>query len=93
MKKEMYLKKVEELKGDLKTAEKALVQLSKDYIESSKPCNTEDTVNIVLQSGRKVSGVVKTFGILVDKNVHVTSYKDGNTMKYITAPNQLVTVK
>ena len=92
MNRETYLENRKALLEDRKEVDQRLSQLSKDYIKLNTPCKVDDLINIVLESGRNVKGHAKTFGILKDQNVHVTSYKDSNTTKYITVPNQSVTL-
>ena len=40
------------------------------------------------RDGKVCCGTVKSFGILKDKMVHVTSYKEGSNVKYITTPTK-----
>ena len=91
MEKEEYLKQLEQLKQESQSIAEKMSKLKEAYIGSNKPCEVDDLVEIVLQSGRKVKGEAKTFGILSDGNVHVISYKatEGG-MKYITVPTQSV---
>lgn len=56
------------------------------YIETSKPCSLNDTVQMVLNCGRTVKGIVIDMGILHDGNIHPTAYKVGNKTMYITVP-------
>ena len=60
------------------------------YIEFNKPCNIGDEIEIILYSGRKVKGTCVQFGILSDKQVYVTCYKD-KTNKYISTPYKSLT--
>ncbi len=90
MTKEVYEEKLELLKT-------AQVELRNEYIETNKPCNIDDHVEIVLASGRIVRGWVREFGILADKKVCITTYSEtdaDNTLKqrYITTPHGKVTI-
>ena len=87
-----YLSELELINREIKRQEKLKKILLDFYIDKNKPCNIDDEVQITLSSGRKVSGTAKTFGILKDKMVHITSYKEGSNMKYITEPTEDVKV-
>jgi hypothetical protein len=88
MKKEEYLGELKSINDEIKVLEKKKDTLRDYYIEKNKPCNIDDEAQIILGSGRKVQGTVKSFGILKDKMVHVTSYKEGSNVKYITTPTK-----
>ena len=93
MEKEEYLKQLEQLKQESQSIAEKMSKLKETYIGSNKPCEVDDLVEIVLQSGRKAKGEAKTFGILSDGNVHVISYKEVGEktgMRYITVPTQSV---
>lgn len=92
MKKEAYLKSREVIKIKEKELSKDLVVLVAKYIDANKTFNIDDKVEITLESDRKVSGEIKSYGILKDDGVYITSYKDGSNMKYITTPHQKVTL-
>ncbi len=92
MEKQEYKNRVEEQKSIIKTANERIADLRTQFIENNKPCNKGDNIEIVLNSGRKVKGEAYDFGILHDKNVHVISYKSNSKTKYISVPNQSVTV-
>lgn len=92
MKKEEYLEQLENLKISIKEKTEAIEALKESYKELNKPCNVGDNVKITLASGRVVKGEAKAFGILNDKQVYVTSYKDVSTLKYITVPYQTIEV-
>jgi len=90
MKREEFLSEREILNNEIKYLNEKKETLRKYYINKSKPCELEDDIEIVLTSGRKVTGKAKAFGILSDKNVHVTAYKNGAKTMYISTPNQSV---
>ena len=91
MDKQEYKNRVEEQKAIIKTANERINELRDQFIEYNKPCSEGDAVEIVLKSGRKAKGEAVSFGILQDKNVHVTAYRSNSTIKYISVPNQSVT--
>lgn len=88
MTKEEYLEKLENYKERKKQLDEKLDLYRTEYIESNKPCNIGDNVNITLNSGRKVSGEVLSFDILKELTVSITSYKEESTVKYITVPHK-----
>ena len=90
MTKEFYLEKLEEVKTKRSALDAYVEKLKHAYIEKNKPCNIGDLVKITLGSGRVDKGEVVSFGILADKCVHITAYKDGSKTKYITVPTQSV---
>ena len=92
MKREEFLSEREILNNEIKYLNEKKETLKRYYISKSKQCDLNDVVEIVLTSGRKVIGEVKSFGILSDKNVHVTSYKTKGGVKYISTPNKSVTI-
>ena len=92
MEREEFLNEREILNNEIKYLNKKKETLKKYYINKSKPCDLNDFIEIVLSSGRKVTGKAKSFGILSDKRVHVTAYKYGAKTMYITTPNQSVTL-
>lgn len=92
MKKEEYLEELKGINDEIKVQEKLKETLRDYYIEKNKPCDIDDDVQIILGSGRKVRGLVKSFGILKDKMVHITSYKEGSAVKYITTPTKEVNI-
>lgn len=92
------MEKFKELSAQLIEAKKEVERLTDAvkeerpaYIENNKPCDKGDLVEITLASGRKERGVVKSFGILKDLKVCVTSYSNKG-MKYITDPHKEVVV-
>jgi hypothetical protein len=90
MTKEAYLAKLEEVKVKRAAIDLFVERLKHAYIEKNKPCNVGDLVKITLGSGRVAKGVVVSFGILADKCVHITAYKEDSKTKYITVPTQSV---
>ena len=92
MTKEFYLEKLEEVKVKRVSLDAFVDRLKASYIEKNKPCNIDDYVKITLGSGRVAKGIVVSFGILADKCVHITAYKEGSQTKYITVPTQGVEI-
>lgn len=92
MTKEFYLEKLEEVKAKRASLDTFVERLKSTYIEKNKPCNIGDYVKITLGSGRVAKGDVVSFGILADKCVHITAYKEGSSVKYITVPTQNVEI-
>ncbi len=79
-------KPTDDQKEKSKLINQQLKEILDTYIESSKPCNLNDTVQMVLNCGRTVKGMVTDMGILHDGNIHPTAYKVGNKTMYITVP-------
>lgn len=91
MTKQHYIELVEQIRKNIKDLEETQLQIRQEYIDANLPCRVDDKVEIILNSGRKVTGFAKQFGILSDKNVSVTGYYDGK-MKYITVPYQSIKI-
>jgi hypothetical protein len=92
MTKEFYLEKLEEVKVKRASLDAFVDRLKTSYIEKNKPCNIGDYVRITLGSGRVVKGDVVSFGILSDKGVHISAYKEGSSTRFITVPTQNVEI-
>jgi len=92
MNKEIYWREVELVKLKKKQLNERLEYIRLEYIDTCKPCNVGDVVDITLNSGRTERGLAASFGILKDGMVHVTSYKQGSKTRYITSPNKSVNV-
>lgn len=100
MNKEIYFKKREALKLEMpksfeptevekekaKEVRKQLADLLAEYKWFCSPCHKGDQVRMILGCGRTVVGEVLELGILHDGNIHPTSYKVGNKVKYISKP-------
>lgn len=91
MNKEEYQKELEIIRNQRKALDEKTDALKESYIEANKPCQIGDQVVITLVSGRVVKGEALKFGILSDRNVHITAFKEatqkgGTSTKYITAP-------
>lgn len=48
MNREQYLAAVEVIKKDRKSLDQKQAQLREEYIESSKPCNVDDRVRVIV---------------------------------------------
>lgn len=92
MTKQNYIELVAQIRKNIADLEETQQQIRAEYIETNRPCQVDDTVEIVLGSGRVVTGLAKQFGILSDKEVCVTGYMESNKMKYITTPYQSIKV-
>lgn len=92
--KEDYLRDLEFLNEKRRKLDEQKEAWKNQYIESNKPCSLDDNVQIELRDGRKVKGSVKSFGILQNQSVCITSYVDAkdNKTKYITATHGKVTI-
>jgi hypothetical protein len=88
---EEYLKHLEDCKAIIKAQTEKIERLKSTYIMANQPCQIGQEIEIVLASGRIAKGTAHTFGILQDKKVYVTAYKDG-TVKYISTPYKLITI-
>lgn len=92
MTKENYLQELENIAEQRKKLDELQAVTRQKYIDFNAPCSIGDEVIITLASGRKVQGICTEFGILKDKNVHITAYKIGSKQMYITVPNLNVDV-
>lgn len=92
MTKENYLQELENIAEQRKKLDELQAVTRQKYIDFNAPCSIGDEVIITLASGRKVQGICSEFGILKDKNVHITAYKIGSKQMYITVPNLNVDV-
>lgn len=92
MTKENYLQELENIAEQRKKLDELQSVTRQKYIDFNAPCSIGDEVMITLASGRKVRGICSEFGILKDKNVHITAYKIGSKQMYITVPNLNVDV-
>lgn len=92
MTKQDYTELVAQIRRNIADLEETQKQIRDEYIEMNRPCQVDDTVEIVLRSGRKVTGLAKQFGILSDKEVCVTGYSESGKMKYITTPYQSIKI-
>jgi hypothetical protein len=88
---EEYLKHLEDCKAIIKAQTEKIERLKSAYIMANQPCQVEQEVEIILASGRVAKGTAHTFGILQDKKVYVTAYKDG-TVKYISTPYKSIKI-
>jgi hypothetical protein len=88
---EEYLKHLEDCKIIIKAQTEKIERLKSTYIAKNQPCQIGQEVEIVLASGRVAKGTAHTFGILQDKQVYVTAYKD-KVVKYISTPYKSITV-
>jgi len=89
---EQFKYEINLIRFELKRTYKREREIIDQYINTCKPCEKDQFVSITLSSGRVVSGNAKSFGILSDGNVYLTSYKDGSKMKYITTPYQSIEI-
>jgi hypothetical protein len=88
---EEYLKHLEDCKAIIKAQTEKIERLKSAYVMANQPCQVEQEVEIILASGRIAKGTAHTFGILQDKKVYVTAYKDG-TVKYISTPYKSIKI-
>jgi hypothetical protein len=95
MTKDKYLHEMEVIKAMEKDCLDKRNALKEAYIQANKPCSINDLVEITLGSGRKSKGNVHEFGILQDKGVYITAYRDPSNktkLKYISAPHGKVVI-
>ena len=95
MTKQEYLDEIEAVKSVEKDCLNKRNSIREAYIQANKPCEIDDLVEITLASGRKAKGHVHEFGILQDKGVYVTAYRDPSNktkLKYISAPHGQVLI-
>ena len=87
MKKEVYLKRIEDLKESIKNYNEEIILVKNEYINSNKKFDLDEMVKITRENGRSTTGRVHGFGILNDKNVYVTSIKPTKgAIVYISVP-------
>ena len=88
---EIYLEHLEKCKETIKVQNEKIERLKSAYIKANQPCQVGQEVEIVLGSGRVVKGTAHAFGILQDKKVYVTAYKD-KVVRYISVPYKSITI-
>ena len=70
-----------------KALHQEIVTLREEFINTNKPCEIEDLVEITRRDNSKITGIAKSFGILEDGLVYVTSISIGKSKKkYISKP-------
>lgn len=75
MKKKEYKNAKKKIAEQQSNLVKQLFELRKKYIESNKPCEKEQLIEVVNNGNRKIIGNAKGFGISKDLNVYVDSIK------------------
>jgi hypothetical protein len=89
MNKEKYLQKKAQSKDEIRAIEAALQNFREEYIQTYKPCQLDEEITIMFNSGREEQIVAKSFGIWMDDVVILSfkSSKDGKEfgpMRYIS---------
>jgi hypothetical protein len=93
MNKQTYISSLENIKLEIQKLEEQKAQLRNAYIQSNKPCEVDQLVEIIKSNGKKITGVAKTFRILQDGNVYVDSINVGTTKKvYFSQPYKSIKV-
>ena len=70
-----------------KALQQELVSLREEFINTNRPCDIDELVEITRRDNSKITGIAKSFGILEDGLVYVTSLSIGKSKKkYISKP-------
>lgn len=70
-----------------KGLQQELVSLREEFINTNRPCDIDELVEITRRDNSKITGIAKSFGILEDGLVYVTSLNIGKSKKkYISKP-------
>tara|TARA_R110000822_G_C15146144_1_gene476748 strand:+ start:82 stop:375 length:294 start_codon:yes stop_codon:yes gene_type:complete len=87
--KEDYLRNLKSIKESIQIMEDNKNTQRDLYIKDNAPCGIHDFVEITLNSGRVVKGIVLNLGVLSNYTVCITSFRDkyDNKIKYITTPH------
>jgi hypothetical protein len=87
MDKTNYVNTIERIKKEIKQLETIKTQIGQEYIETNKPCEVDQLVEIVTSAGRRITGEAKTFRIMQDYNVYIDSLNIGKSKRiYISQP-------
>ncbi|MCF8255012.1 MAG: hypothetical protein K9J84_10595 [Bacteroidia bacterium] len=93
MNKETYLKKREQLKESFSKLSVENEKLRTEYIESNKPCNIGDSIEVVTYGDRLVKGVAHSFSISSLQDVYVSSIKPiKGAIVYLSVPHKSITI-
>ena len=92
MTKEQYLESKESIHKKASSLTKELKVLRDSYIDSNKPCNIGDSVEIINEAGRKIEGIASSFSIGSNQEVYVDAVKE-NGMVYISKPHKSIKIK
>ena len=70
-----------------KALQKEIVSLREEFINANRPCDIDELVEITRRDNSKITGIAKSFAILEDGLVYVTSLSIGKSKKkYISKP-------
>lgn len=91
MNKEEYLIAKESIKKEQSELVKKLSDLRSQYIESNKPCNIDQLIEVINNGGRKIVGQAKGFSISVNSDVYVDAIKPSSGgMVYLSKPHNSI---
>lgn len=94
MTKEQYLESKELISQNMSSLNKELKLLRDIYIDSNKPCNVGDEVEIINEAGRKIDGIAGSFAIGPNQEVYVDAVKQSGTKTvYISKPHKSIKLK
>jgi len=93
MKKETYLSRREQLKESFSKLSVENEKLRTEYIESNKPCNIGDSIEVITNGDRLVKGVAHSFSISSLQDVYVSSIKPiKGAIVYLSVPHKSITI-
>lgn len=94
MNKEQYLSKREQLKTSFSELSSENEKLRNEYIESNKPCNIGDSIEVITNGDRKVKGTAHSFSISSLQDVYVSSIKPiKGAIVYLSVPHKSIIVR
>jgi len=93
MNKETYLSKREQLKESFSKLSVENEKLRTEYIESNKPCNIGDSIEVITNGDRLVKGIAHSFSISSLQDVYVSSIKPiKGAIVYLSVPHKSITI-
>lgn len=93
MKKEEYLSRREELRLANSEIITKIDELRTEYIESNKPCNIGDSIEVITNGDRLVKGIAHSFSISSLQDVYVSSIKPiKGAIVYLSVPHKSITI-
>jgi len=93
MNKETYLSRREQLKESFSKLSVENEKLRTEYIESNKPCNIGDSIEVITNGDRLVKGIAHSFSISSLQDVYVSSIKPiKGAIVYLSVPHKSITI-
>ena len=92
--KEQYLSKREKLRLANSEIIAKLDELRTKYIESNKPCNIGDSIEVITNGDRIVKGIAHSFSISSLQDVYVSSIKPiKGAIVYLSVPHKSIKLR